>query len=152
MHNQVTSERKTLLSAELFGAYPVLLKPDDYIVYKERDGKMQESREYFNYGYAIFYARNINKRFSMGLEFTSRQFLAPSPTFDTVVYASGVSNFVYDTLFLKAENLNMLTRGLMLRFEFHGKKGLGPIGLTHLAGIGYNTTRLQKKLLQVFFE
>ncbi len=136
--------KKNIIGIDGFGAYPILTRPSDYKVFKEKDGRMIESREYFNPGFSVYYMRNIKKRYSIGAEFVSRQFLSPSPTFDTVVFSEQNSNFFYDTLFLKAENLKMLTRGFMLRFEFHGTKGMGPIGYTHIAGIGYNRTYLQQ--------
>lgn len=135
---------KNVFGVSVFGNNPRLNGQYKNTLYRYQSNELKETKEYFNYGASIYYMRNMTNRFSMGVEWNTRVFNAPSPRFDTVQFGPNASFIQSDTLFLKMEALQFLSRGAQLRFEFHTKNGIGPIGFTHVAGLGYSETQLKK--------
>ncbi len=110
-------------------------------IYREKGEEMIASKDRFNYGYGAYYLRNINRRYSLGLSFVAKQFLVPTPDNYTTFYTISYTENDLDSSWLRMESIAMNSMAGMFQFEFHTKKGLGPVGFSHQLGIGFSITK-----------
>lgn len=105
---------------------------------------MTERKERFNYGYGLYYTRQIKKKLGIGFELNVKNVALDGPGY---IVLSNISDHLetVDTIWLRANPFSVNVYSGMLRFEFYNKLGNGPIGLAHTLGIGMALSRIVQK-------
>ncbi len=135
--------KRNVLTAEFFANSPLILnsKNPHYVL---KNGKMAERKELLNYGYGLYYIRQIKNKLGLGLELNVKNVSIDGPGY---IILSNISDQLesIDTVWLKANPFSVNVYSGMMRFEFYNKLGNGPIGLVHTLGIGMALSKSVQK-------
>lgn len=135
--------QRNVLTAEFFANSPMILNSKNP-QYALKNGKMTEKKERFNYGYGLYYVRQVKQKFGLGLELNVKNVSIEGPEYLTF---SNISEQIEltDTTWLRANPFNVNVYSGLLRFEFYNKLGNGPIGMTHTLAVGMALSTLVQK-------
>lgn len=134
---------KNVISAEFFANSPLLLSSKDP-QYALKNGKMTEKKELINYGYGLYYVRQIKQKMALGFELNIKNMDIQGPNSFMLVNESAKLENSH-TIWLRANPLKVNVFSGMLRFEFYNKLGNGPVGIAHVLGIGMSLAKSVQK-------
>lgn len=134
---------RNVISVEFFANSPVLINSKNP-QFALKNGKMTERKEWINYGYGLYYVRQIKKNLAFGLELNAKKIDIEGP--ESLIIVNESDNFENEkTIWLRANPLKTTVFSGMLRFEFYNKLGNGPVGIAHVLGVGMSLTKAVEK-------
>lgn len=134
---------KNVISVEAFANSPLILSSKNP-QYALKSGKMEEKKELLNYGYGLYYARQVKKKLAFGLEVNVKNLQVEGPSY--MIHSNISDQFEQvDTTWLRANPFSVNVFSGMLRFEYFNKLGNGPVGIAHVLGIGMAFSKYANK-------
>ncbi|MFA7272913.1 MAG: hypothetical protein WC044_03545 [Crocinitomicaceae bacterium] len=136
---------KNIVSGEFLVNVPIFSGSFNKFTFREKNGAMEQSKEWINTGYSFNYLRQLKSGFAMGIEFLNKQTIINAPI-SYASYSSNASGSVFpDSSYLRMEGIGIRSKSYMLRMEFSNANGIAPAGIIHSLGLGFTQANIQNK-------
>ncbi len=146
MHGQMGFQnKKNILSIDGCLNTPILSGNFNETIYRKKGDELVKSKERINNGLSFGYTRQVSRAVGFGLEGFYKQTKLKSPEYFLTENTVPNSNVLFDTSFLRMEQIQTQTLSYMIKVEFSNKLGIAPGGIVHSISFGISHSQINHK-------